>query len=123
MKKILLFFIALLGVFSLSSCSFNKGYENIDTSELRIMMNDNPNYVYIDVRTSDEFQENHIEGFVNYDYYKFDSLINDIESEYPKDSVLVIICRSGNRSSKAAKKLFDVGYATVYNVTGGINSY
>ena len=40
-------------------------------------------------------------------------------SELPKDQALVMICRSGARSGRAAQYLLDNGYSNVSNLTGG----
>ncbi|HHY40142.1 MAG TPA: rhodanese-like domain-containing protein, partial [Syntrophaceticus sp.] len=39
------------------------------------------------------------------------------------DADILVYCRSGKRSSEAAKKLADMGYTNVYNMLGGINEW
>ena len=39
-----------------------------------------------------------------------------------KDQLLLIYCRSGNRSKEASQKLADIGYTNVYEF-GGINTW
>jgi phage shock protein E len=39
-----------------------------------------------------------------------------------KDAKILVYCRSGNRSAKAAKQLIKMGYTNVYDF-GGINSW
>jgi len=38
------------------------------------------------------------------------------------DQIILIYCRSGNRSKQAAQKLFDIGYTNIYEF-GGINDW
>ena len=38
------------------------------------------------------------------------------------DQIILVYCRSGNRSAQAAKKLADMGYANVYDF-GGIMTW
>lgn len=49
--------------------------------------------------------------------------LSTIEQEFnsiPKDKILVVVCRSGNRSLKAAKFLQSKGYQNLLNLEGGI---
>lgn len=73
--------------------------------------------VLLDVRSPEEFATNHIEGAVNINVNSghFDEKIQALEKE--KD--VLVYCKSGGRSAKAAKKLTDLGY-TVYDLEGGI---
>lgn len=41
------------------------------------------------------------------------------EKGLTKDDVIVVMCRSGDRSSRAANLLTDLGYTRVYSVVGG----
>ncbi|MFV0572277.1 MAG: rhodanese-like domain-containing protein [Xanthomarina gelatinilytica] len=56
----------------------------------------------IDVRTPEEFQEGHIEGALNIDFYS-----EDFEKEFhklDKEQPVYLYCRSGYRSNQSAKK-------------------
>ncbi len=55
-------------------------------------------YRLIDVRTADEFAEEHIHGAVN---TPVDTLANRL-SEVSRDQPVVVYCHSGNRSAVAA---------------------
>ena len=78
--------------------------------------------VLIDVRTAEE----HNEGFIPGTDYNFDVTSPDFEQQVlntiPKDSVIAIYCRSGNRSKKAMKILFENGY-NVIELADGINGW
>ena len=82
-------------------------------------MHDESGYLIVDVHRPDEFAEGHIAGAIN--------VPNEaIEDEQPEalpdpDQLLLIYCRSGNRSKEAAQKLADVGYTNAYEF-GGINT-
>lgn len=64
----------------------------------------------IDVRTPEEFIAGHIKGAINLP-------LSDIQSgsfpATPKDKIVYVYCRSGNRSSQASKILNDAGYTHV----------
>jgi len=73
----------------------------------------------LDTRTQAEWeQDGHI---VNATLIPYDEL-EDRESELPedKDTTILLYCRSGNRSQKAAQTLLDLGYTDVRDLESGI---
>jgi rhodanese-related sulfurtransferase len=77
----------------------------------------------IDVRMPTEYREVHADGAVN---VPLDSLnptavvgMRNGRSEEP----LYVICKSGNRSSKAVQKFLDAGFDNVVNVEGGTTAW
>ena len=109
---------------SMTSASTKKedakmGYHKISPEEAKKMMDENKMAVVLDVRTSGEYAEKHIPGA---------RLVpNENISDQPieglkKDDVILVYCRSGNRSKQASDKLVKMGYKNVYDF-GGINSW
>jgi len=95
-------------------------YTQISQEEAKKMMEADDGHVIVDVRRQDEYDAGHIPGAV---------LIpnESIGSKQPEalpdlNQVILIYCRSGNRSKQAAQKLYDMGYTKVYEF-GGINSW
>ena len=84
------------------------------------MMQEESGYLIVDVRRPDEYAQEHITGAIN--------VPNEtIEDEAPealpdKEQMLLVYCRSGNRSKEASKKLADMGYTNVYEF-GGIETW
>jgi len=120
MKKLLLLLLALVFVVSLSACS--KGYTDISNEELVEMLESDIDYLFIDVRTNEEFQTGYISGFVNADLYKFEdnhSLLDIFDTSRP----VVIMCNSGNRSVTASKIFLEIGFTEVYNLKDGIQGW
>lgn len=77
----------------------------ITTEEVKeILDNKNENYVLIDVREDDEFNEGHIPGAVNIPLGNIDSIT------YSTSRTIIVYCKSGNRSNEAAIKLKNMGY-------------
>ena len=71
----------------------------------------------IDVREPDEFDEARITGAVLLPM----SEIRDRWQEIPRERVVVLYCRSGNRSGQIASALrIYAGYKNTYNLAGGI---
>lgn len=73
----------------------------------------------IDIRTPDEFNQAHIEGSINYNYYQrtFMSQMSTLDKSKP----IYIYCRSGNRTGSASRKLKAAGFTKIYDLKGGIN--
>ena len=70
----------------------------------------------IDVRSEEQFSDDHIEGAINIDWDDVDGLIKAIGDD--KNRPVVLYCRSGNRSGKAIVQLELLGYTHLYNATG-----
>ena len=76
--------------------------------------------VILDVRTAEEYAEAHIPGAV---LLPNEEIGTERPGELPDlEAEILVYCRSGNRSAKAAKKLVELGYTKVYDF-GGINSW
>jgi sulfur-carrier protein adenylyltransferase/sulfurtransferase len=72
----------------------------------------------IDTREPHEYEEAHIDGGR---LVPPGLLQDEIESAVPDRSQRVLVyCRSGNRSAKAAEQMAELGYGNVANVGGGI---
>ena len=70
----------------------------------------------IDVRTTEEFEQGHVEGALNIPYQEIDKLMSAIGTY--KTRPVVVYCRSGNRSGKAKVVLETKGYTNIFNATG-----
>ena len=81
----------------------------------------NKNVQLIDVRTPSEFEEGHIEGAKNIDFFsgKFNVEFDKLDKEQP----VYIYCKSGNRSRQTANKLAEKGFKEIYDLEGGILNY
>jgi phage shock protein E len=75
--------------------------------------------IIIDIRTREEYLAGHIPG-VN--LVSFDELEHHV-SEIPENEKVLLICRSGNRSARAASLLKNKGFDNVDNVDGGMQAW
>ena len=95
-------------------------YTQISMKEAVAMMEEETDYIILDVRTPEEFAEKHIPDAIN--------IPNETIGEEPipelprKDQRILVYCRSGNRSKQASGKLAALGYTNVYEF-GGINDW
>lgn len=76
----------------------------------------------IDVRTPVEFREVHSPHARNVPLDSLDPK-TVMESRADKDAPLYVICRSGNRSSKACDAFISAGFTNVVNVEGGTSAW
>jgi rhodanese-related sulfurtransferase len=76
------------------------------------------NQTIIDIRTPQEFNQGHIEGAVNINYY--DRNFMDQIAKYDKNQPIFIYCRSGNRTSPASRKMANFGFTQINDLEGGI---
>jgi rhodanese-related sulfurtransferase len=91
-------------------------YRKITAEEARQIMDNGDSYVLLDVRTASEFNESHIEGAILIPDYE---IAGRAEVELPDKNVLILIyCRSGNRSANVADELVRMGYINVYDFGG-----
>lgn len=91
-------------------------FQSISQEEAKQMMTKDDGHIIVDVRRQDEYEEGHIPGAI---------LISNetIETERPKElpdlsQIILIYCRSGNRSKQAAEKLAKMGYTNLYEFGG-----
>ena len=115
---VLLVIQIVAAVLLLSSCG--SSYTRISQDEAMQMMQEQTDYLIVDVRRPDEFAEGHIAGAIN---VPSDDITDDMPELLPdKEQTLLVYCRSGNRSKEASRKLADIGYTKVYEF-GGINTW
>jgi rhodanese-related sulfurtransferase len=92
------------------------------------ILSKNPDAVYVDVRTENEFAEGHPEGAINLPVVfikgpgQFEvnaEFLLIAEQLLPKGKKLVVGCMAGGRSQRACEMLEQVGYTDLTNVRGG----
>ncbi|MDQ0352617.1 rhodanese-related sulfurtransferase/TusA-related sulfurtransferase [Alkalibacillus filiformis] len=94
-------------------------FENVvNNDELKQKLSDGVATV-IDVRESAEYAFGHIPGAKSIPLGELDSKIDELNNE---DDIYVV-CRTGNRSDLAAKKLSEKGYKNVTNVVPGMSEW
>ena len=84
------------------------------------MMQKESGYIILDVRTEEEYEEKHIPGAICIPNETIGT--EEIEALPDKNQLIMVYCRSGNRSKKAAEKLVKLGYTNIVEF-GGINDW
>ena len=97
-----------------------KTYKQISQEEAKEMMKKDDGHIIVDVRRQDEYDNGHIVGAILIP----NESIGTSQPEQLKDlnQIILVYCRTGNRSKQAAQKLADMGYTNVYEF-GGINTW
>ena len=122
MKKILILALSLF----LAGCMVTKtsetsgSYKTISSKEAQQMIEDNKDALILDVRTAAEYESGHIPNAVNLS--NEDIQAGKVDSLKDKSQLIMVYCRSGNRSRQAAQKLAELGYTNVVDF-GGIQSW
>ena len=128
MKKIILLIIIAIIIIMGGVFKMNKK-ENVikkDTDIQHVSMNDivqimeeNENYIILDVRTLEEYNQGHIPNAICIPNETIDeSVVNKLPD---KNQMILVYCRSGNRSKQAAEKLKKLGYTNLIEFGGIID--
>lgn len=120
MKRMFFIFIIMLCLVGCSNNDNSNNDENISYMEAKEMII-NDNAILVDVRTQEEYDAGHIDGAY---LLPVNSIDEDTAGEVisSKDSIVIVYCRSGARSSEAADKLKNLGYTNIYDL-GSINNW
>ena len=120
MKIALSLFLTVLLLAGCAAPESETGYRQVSAAEAIAMMEEETGYLILDVRTPEEFAEKHIPGAVN---IPNEAIGTEEIPELPqKDQLILVYCRSGNRSKQASEKLAALGYTNIVEF-GGINDW
>ena len=123
MKKLLIILTVFLLI--LSGCSApdysgsSPSYEQITMEEAMELMENQSDYIILDVRTHEEYNEGHIPGAI---CIPNETIGSQPPAQLPdKDQLILVYCRSGNRSKQASAKLAEIGYTNIKEFGGIID--
>ena len=128
MKKIILIIIILTLIIIGVACIMNRKKRNIENEVIikHVSMNDivqimeeNENYIILDVRTQAEYNQGHIPNAICIPNETIDE--NVVNKLPDKNQMILVYCRSGNRSKQAAEKLKKLGYTNLIEFGGIID--
>lgn len=94
-------------------------YEQISQVEAKNIMDTKSDFIILDVRTEKEFAEGHIENALLIPDYEITSKAEEILKD--KNQLILVYCRSGNRSKAASQSLVELGYTNVKEFGGIID--
>lgn len=124
MKKAIKLILGVAALLLLAGCGGNgqpeNTYRQISQEEAAKLMQEQSDYILLDVRTQAEFAESHIPGAICIPNETIGT--GEIPELSDKNQRILVYCRSGNRSKQAAEKLARLGYTNVLEF-GGINTW
>jgi rhodanese-related sulfurtransferase len=116
-KKYIILIVMLLAaaVFIAAGGRSENGPDYTDQQVIEDLLKNPPdNFHIVDVRTPEEYRAGHIPSAVNIP-------LSTIEENPPtenKDALIIVYCRTGNRSGQAERILESQGYTDVHNFGG-----
>lgn len=102
--------------------------KELNAQEAFDLMQSDPDYIYLDVRSVPEFEAGHAPRAINIPIAHFtpqagmspnSDFTAVVEAALPKDAKLVVGCKSGGRSARACEIMSQMGYTNVANIRGG----
>ena len=94
-------------------------YEQITSDDAKKIMDSGEEYIILDTREQDEFDEGHIHGAILIPYTEIENKAEEMLSD--KDAQILVYCRSGRRSKIASESLTKLGYTNVKEFGGIID--
>ncbi len=122
MKKLV---FLLLAVMMLTACGQDKEndqgavYVNITAEEAKQIMDSEEDYIILDVRTQDEYDQGHIPGAIVISHEEIAEKAEKVLTD--KNQMILVYCRSGRRSKIAAEALVELGYTNIKEFGGIID--
>jgi len=114
-KLLVLSFISIILLSGCVSTEMRESgrYHSITSQEAYNMISKLEDYIILDVRSESEYKKKRIPGAVS---IPLGEVKVRAESELPdKNAMIFVHCRSGGRSTVAAKELFKLGYTNIYD--------
>ena len=120
--KLRILFITLISILFFScNAQTNKDVKLVDAKEFSTEIKSANSPQILDVRTPQEFNEQHIANATNIDWNgtTFDAQAKQLD----KDKTVYVYCKSGGRSAKASAKLAEMGFKDIVELDGGITKW
>lgn len=97
-----------------------RGIKAVDTAAALQLIN-HQNAFVLDVREQAEYDSGHLLNAKLIPLGKLKARMSELDKY--RDKVMVVVCRSGNRSGSATALLTQSGFTQVYNMTGGVMAW
>lgn len=114
--------IGMLVMLLFAGCSQAKGNPqeeplvNITAEKAKQLMDTEENYIILDVRTQEEYDQGHIPGAILIPDNRIDADAEKVLTD--KNQLILVYCRSGRRSKLAAERLVQLGYTNIKEFGG-----
>ena len=92
------------------------GVPSVDVKQAAEMQGDDGGALIIDVREANEYAQVRAKGAVHLPLGRLNNRVKDL----PRDREILLMCRTGGRSSNATQFLAANGFENVTNIDGGV---
>lgn len=89
---------------------------NITAAEAKKIMDTQEDYIILDVRAQEEYDEGHIPGAIVIPHTEIEA--RAAEALPDKGQLILVYCRSGRRSKLAVEALAELGYTNIKEFGG-----
>ena len=120
MKKVI---IVLIMIFVITGCGESNSVKESKGTISNVTCNkaidlQGEGAIIVDVREKEEYEEEHLDDAINIPYTE---IVDKIGEYADTDTKIIVYCKSGVRSNKAATALVEAGYKNIYDL-GGISN-
>jgi rhodanese-related sulfurtransferase len=113
-------FAAIAAYFAYAKGWILSDFESITPKQAYTLLENDQNVTILDVRTDDEFAQEHIDGATHIPLQILNENLYQLQSD--KDKKIIVYCHSGNRSVAASRILIQNGFVPL-NLKGGISQW
>ena len=100
---------------------FNSKIKNVTAEEAHKLLSENKEFVILDVRTREEYEDGHIPGAKLVPVNVLPMKLAELDKY--KDKPVLVYCASGGRSPGAVNILVNNDFTNVYHLNRGIYSW
>ena len=95
---------------------------DLNQQKWRSQLESEENFIILDVRTSEEFEQLRLPNSTNIDFYNPQDFIQELE-KLDKNKSYYVYCRTGSRSANTCVLMKEMGFSKTYNLLGGITEW
>ena len=95
---------------------------DLNQQKWRSQLESEEDFIILDVRTSEEFEELRLPNSINIDFYNPKNFIQELE-KLDKNKSYYVYCKTGNRSAATCDFMKEMGFTKTYNLLGGITEW
>ena len=100
---------------------FNSNVKNVSAEEAYKLINEDKEFVILDVRTKEEYDDGHIPGAKLFPVQVLPMKLAELDKY--KDKPVLVYCASGGRSPRAVDTLVNNDFTNLYHMNRGISSW
>ena len=100
---------------------FNSNVKNVSAEEAYKLINEDKEFVILDVRTKEEYDDGHIPGAKLFPVQVLPMKLAELDKY--KDKPVLVYCASGGRSPRAVDTLVNSDFTNLYHMNRGISSW